>query len=93
MSCHALFPPESHTISTETGSVHAGLLPLQLWKQLSPRQTIFPAFLKDTGLKSFILAVAGPDKQGRQLSKCLNIHPQQAKKLGVTKNSRFDFDN
>lgn len=56
-------------------------------------QTIFPAFLKHAGLKSFILGIAGPDEHETQLSKCLNIHPQQAKKLGATKNSRCNFDD
>lgn len=44
-------------------------------------------------LKSFILGVAGPGKQGTEIGKHLNIHPQQEKKRGVTKNSRCDFDD
>lgn len=93
MSYHALFSPELHTALAEMDSAHTLFLLLQLWKQLSSPQTTFPAFLKHTGLKSFILGVAGPDKQGTKLGKCLNIHPQQAKKLGETKNSRYDFDD
>lgn len=90
MSYHALFSPELHTALAEMDSAHTIFL---LQKQLSSPQTTFPAFLKHTGLKSFILGVAGPDKWGTKLSKCLNINPQQAKKLGVTKNSRYDFDD
>lgn len=60
---------------------------------LSPPQILLPAFLKHTGLKSFLLGVAGPDKQKTEIGKCLNIHPQQEKKHGVTKNSRCDFDD
>lgn len=34
VSCHALFPPESHTASAEVGSAHIIFLFLQVWKQL-----------------------------------------------------------
>lgn len=76
------------------GSAHSPFLLLQLWKQLpSPPQILFPAFLKHTGLKSFILGVSWPDKLGTEIGKCLNIHTQQEKKRGMTKNSRCDFDD